>query len=95
MIKCYEMILHSAILLEAAAVGIPLRLAWMLVCLYQQPRLIKGFNRVSAPYTSYQGILAGCCHATTLMHVLLLRPLQRLKREFECIHRRYKSFVIT
>ena len=79
------MIILSAVMAEAAAVGFPMRLAWMLVCNYQQPRRIKGFNSLSRSYTSFQGILAGCSHATTLMQVLLLRPLQRLKREFEFV----------
>eukprot|EP00959_Pyramimonas_sp_CCMP1952_P013972 295489-Pyramimonas_sp.AAC.1 len=66
MIKCYEMIILSAVMAEAAAVGYPLRLAWMLICVYQQPRRIKGFGSVSQAFVSFQGILAGCCHATTL-----------------------------
>ena len=84
-IKCYELVLLNAVMSEAASVGYPLRLAWMLVCSYRQPRRIRGFNSLSRSYTSYQGILAGCSHATTLMQVLLIRPLQRLKREFEFV----------
>eukprot|EP00959_Pyramimonas_sp_CCMP1952_P194513 4067353-Pyramimonas_sp.AAC.1 len=50
MIKCYELVLLRAVMTEAAAVGFPLRLAWMLVCNYQQPRRIKGFNSLSRSY---------------------------------------------
>ena len=57
----------------------------MLVCNYQQPRRIRGLGSLSRSYRSYQGILAGCSHATNLMQVLLLRPLQNIKRDFEFV----------
>ena len=56
----------------------PLRLIWMLLALYRCPRAVQAFGSRSRDVTSYQGILAGCSHANTLMQLLLHRVVVRL-----------------
>ena len=79
MINCYELVMLSAVMAEAAAVGFPLRLAWMLVSSYQQPRRIRGLGSLSRSYRSYQGTLAGCSHANSMMRVLLHRVITKMR----------------
>eukprot|EP00959_Pyramimonas_sp_CCMP1952_P368091 7710670-Pyramimonas_sp.AAC.1 len=65
---------HSEQLLkEAEALHFPMRLAWMLVDLYRQPRRLRAFGSLSLQFCSHQGILAGCNHATGMLFLLTLR----------------------
>eukprot|EP00959_Pyramimonas_sp_CCMP1952_P377775 7913063-Pyramimonas_sp.AAC.1 len=61
--------------MEARAVGFPLRLCWMAVQTYVQPRLVKAYGGLSYAVVSLQGILAGCSMATSMLMVLLHRSV--------------------
>ena len=77
MLKCYELVRHDAILLECRASGYPMRMAFMLVQMYQQLRSVHSYSSYSVARRAYQGILAGCTHATTLLMVLLTRSIRQ------------------
>ena len=77
--KCYELVAPECLMQQAAELGFPLRLAWMCVQLYAQPRAIQAFGSVSQLCTTSQGIIAGCSHATTLLMVLTTKAVQRVK----------------
>eukprot|EP00959_Pyramimonas_sp_CCMP1952_P246279 5147534-Pyramimonas_sp.AAC.1 len=53
----------------------PMRLLWMLLDSYSQPRVIRAFGRWSQSFRALQGILAGCTHATTLLSFLTYRAV--------------------
>ncbi|CAK0881610.1 unnamed protein product, partial [Prorocentrum cordatum] len=61
----------------ARELGYPMRLLWMLLQLYQQPRCIKAYGSLSSSSVAFQGVLAGCTHATYLTYLLTCRVLQR------------------
>ena len=67
---------------EARAARFPMRLCWMAVQTYVQPRAIKAYGGLSNAVVSLQGILAGCSMATTLLMVLLHRSLTRAVAAF-------------
>ena len=75
MMKCFETVLLSSLMVEARATHFPLTLAWMCIQTYIQPRLVKAYGSVSYPVVSVQGILAGCSMATSMLMVLLHRSL--------------------
>ncbi|CAK0805455.1 unnamed protein product, partial [Prorocentrum cordatum] len=75
--KAYEMVAPEAQLVEARALGFPLGLAWMLLSTYRQPRTLAAFNTTSDLFVAWQGNIAGCGHANSLLLVLTLRALQR------------------
>ncbi|CAK0891681.1 unnamed protein product [Prorocentrum cordatum] len=75
--KAYEMAAPEAQLVEARALGFPMRLAWMLLSSYRQPRTLAAFNTTSDLFVAWQGNIAGCGHANSLLLVLTLRALQR------------------
>ena len=77
MSKCFEMVRHDSLIIEARELGYPLRLLWMLLQLYCQPRRIRAYGSWSRPYLAKQGIIAGCTHATYLLYLLLYRTLKR------------------
>eukprot|EP00959_Pyramimonas_sp_CCMP1952_P123694 2586135-Pyramimonas_sp.AAC.1 len=77
MLKCYELVRHDAILLECRANGYPMRMAFMLVQMYQQLRSVYSYSSYSVARRACQGILAGCTHATTLLMVLLTRSIRQ------------------
>ena len=62
---------------EARELGFPLRLVWMLLDSYRQVRCLKAFNSLSKGVVAWQGNIAGCSHATTLLMMLTLRALRR------------------
>eukprot|EP00959_Pyramimonas_sp_CCMP1952_P171482 3583148-Pyramimonas_sp.AAC.1 len=41
MVKCFDMVSPHALMREARELGCPIRLPWMLLQLYQQPRRVK------------------------------------------------------
>eukprot|EP00959_Pyramimonas_sp_CCMP1952_P024127 506386-Pyramimonas_sp.AAC.1 len=67
MLKCYELVRHQAILDECRANGYPMRLAYLLVTMYEQARTLYAYNSFSEDRVICQGILAGCARATTLL----------------------------
>eukprot|EP00959_Pyramimonas_sp_CCMP1952_P203212 4249704-Pyramimonas_sp.AAC.1 len=52
------------------------------------PRAVKAFGSVSVLQEVGQGILPGCTHATTLLTVLMIRTLIRVKEICPTIHPR-------
>eukprot|EP00959_Pyramimonas_sp_CCMP1952_P288273 6027898-Pyramimonas_sp.AAC.1 len=50
----------------AYMLGYPLRLLWLVLANYQCPRVVRAWGSLSYEYVSFQGILAGCIHATTM-----------------------------
>ena len=76
--KCFERIDPSTLMQEAQAVQYPLRMAWMLIQAYRQPRTLRAHGSASRFFVSEQGIIAGCSHATTVLEVLLYRAMRRL-----------------
>ncbi|CAK0838396.1 unnamed protein product [Prorocentrum cordatum] len=75
--KAYEMVAPGAQLVQARALGFPLRLAWVLLSTYRQPRALAAFNTTSDLFVAREGNIAGCGHANSLLLVLTLRALQR------------------
>ena len=75
--KAYEMVTPEAQLVEARALGFPLRLTWMLLSTYRQPRTLAAYDTMSRAVVSWQGNIAGCGHANSLLLVLTLRALRR------------------
>ncbi|CAK0872994.1 unnamed protein product, partial [Prorocentrum cordatum] len=75
--KAYELVAPEAQLVEARALGFPMRLVWMLLITYRQPRTLAAFNTTSDLFVAWQGNIAGCGHASSLLLVLTLRVLQR------------------
>ena len=69
--KCFEMVAPEVLIREAMAVAFPPRLAWLLIQLYQQPRLLRAHGSLSRACVSYQGIVAGCSQAVALLTVLM------------------------
>ena len=51
----------------------------MLLSFYRQPRRIKAFGSLSDPFEAFQGLLAGCTHATYLLYLLTYRAVQRAR----------------
>ena len=85
MFKCYECVIAFKLLAEARALGYPLRMIWMVISSYRCPRLVQAFGSLSRSVVSYQGILAGCGHANTMMHLLLHRIIVRFSRFYPTI----------
>eukprot|EP00959_Pyramimonas_sp_CCMP1952_P392366 8222098-Pyramimonas_sp.AAC.1 len=56
-----------ALMREARGLGYLIRLLWMLLQLFQQPRRIKACGSLSCSFVAFQGVLAGCTHATYLI----------------------------
>ena len=77
MYKCYECIIVARLLEEARALQYPLRMVWMVLCSYRCPRVVQAFGSLSAAVSTNQGILAGCSHANTMMHLLLHRVVAK------------------
>ena len=77
MTKCFDMVKHDALLQEARALGYPLRLAWMLLEVYCQPRRIRAYGSNSRATVAVQGVIAGCSHATYLLYLLTYRAVRR------------------
>ena len=75
-VKFYEFVIHSMLLAACQDLGYPMRLAFMLVAAYQEPRTLRAYGSLSEPVVAFQGMLAGCSHATTLARVLLTRVLK-------------------
>eukprot|EP00959_Pyramimonas_sp_CCMP1952_P065021 1357582-Pyramimonas_sp.AAC.1 len=63
----------SVLMREARELGYPMRLLWMLLQLYQQPRRIKAHGSLSCSFVAFQGVLAGRAHATYLIYLLTYR----------------------
>eukprot|EP00959_Pyramimonas_sp_CCMP1952_P210357 4402325-Pyramimonas_sp.AAC.1 len=80
MVKCFDMVSPHALMREARELGYPMRLLWMLLQLYQQPRCINAYGSLSSSFVAFQGLLAGCTHATYLIYLLTYRVLQRASR---------------
>eukprot|EP00959_Pyramimonas_sp_CCMP1952_P313813 6568997-Pyramimonas_sp.AAC.1 len=76
--KCFELVSPRILLREAVAVGYSPRLTWVLIQSYSQPRTLRAHGSESSLFTSYQGIVAGCSHATTVLEVLMHRAVRRL-----------------
>ena len=49
---CYELVDPARLMEQAARMGFPLRLAWMSVQLYFQPRALQAFGSLSLPFAS-------------------------------------------
>eukprot|EP00959_Pyramimonas_sp_CCMP1952_P463346 9484779-Pyramimonas_sp.AAC.1 len=81
MITCFEVIRSAQILVEAEALGFPMRLAWVLVDLHRQPLRLRAFGSWSRHFCAHQGILAGSNHATGLLFLLNFKALLRLNAE--------------
>ncbi|CAK0837890.1 unnamed protein product, partial [Prorocentrum cordatum] len=75
--KAYEVVAPEAQLAEARALGFPMRLIWMLLSTYRQPRVLAAFGTTSDPFVARQGNIAGCGHANSLLMVLTLRALRK------------------
>ena len=71
--KCYEMVVGDTLLQEASATEFPARLCIMAILCYQLPRALLVMGSFSALVEAFQGILAGCSLAPTLLRVILLR----------------------
>ncbi|CAK0847000.1 unnamed protein product, partial [Prorocentrum cordatum] len=67
------------VLIEARELGMPLRIVWMLLELYRQPRRLCAFGSISHDVVAWQGALAGCTHACAMVSLLLHRLLQRIR----------------
>eukprot|EP00959_Pyramimonas_sp_CCMP1952_P299535 6264953-Pyramimonas_sp.AAC.1 len=52
---------------------------WMVLASYRCPRVIQAFGSVSRQVVTNQGILAGCSHANSTMHVLLHRVTVKMR----------------
>ncbi|CAK0862105.1 unnamed protein product, partial [Prorocentrum cordatum] len=65
--KAYELVAPEAQLVDARAPGSPLRLAWVLLSTYRQPRTLAAFNTTSDLFVAWQGKIAGCGHANSLL----------------------------
>eukprot|EP00959_Pyramimonas_sp_CCMP1952_P268843 5621233-Pyramimonas_sp.AAC.1 len=61
--KLFETIQARALLNEARALDMDLRLVRMILELYRQPRRPRAVGSVSESAVAYQGILAGCSNA--------------------------------
>ena len=70
--------MYGALISEARLMKFPMRLLWMLLDSYSQPRVIRAFGCWSRSFRALQGILAGCTHATTLLSVLTYRAIHRV-----------------
>ncbi|CAK0828526.1 unnamed protein product [Prorocentrum cordatum] len=75
--KAYELVAPEAQMVEAPALRFPMRLVWMLLSTYRQPRTLAAFNTTSDLFVAWQGNIAGCGRANSLLMVLALRALQR------------------
>eukprot|EP00959_Pyramimonas_sp_CCMP1952_P463328 9484749-Pyramimonas_sp.AAC.1 len=65
--KCLETVMFSALAHEAQEMQFPMKLPWMLLGSYSQPRVVRAFGCWSKEFRARRGILAGCAHATTLL----------------------------
>ena len=70
--------MYGALISEARLMKLPMRLLWMLLDSYSQPRVIRAFGCWSRSFRALQGILAGCTHATTLLSILTYRAIHRV-----------------
>ncbi|CAK0837814.1 unnamed protein product [Prorocentrum cordatum] len=77
--KFFETIKPEWLLIEARLLGMPLRLVWMLIELYRQPRRLQAFGSVSYAVVSHQGVLAGCTHACAMVTLLMFRLLEQVR----------------
>ena len=84
--KCFETVLFPALMNEAQHMSFPLRLLWLLLETYAQPRVIRAYGCWSIPTRALQGILAGCTHATTLLTVLTYRAVVK-------VHTHYRDVI--
>ena len=57
--KCFETVMYGALISEARLMKFPMRLLWMLLDSYSQPRVIRAFGCWSRSFRALQGILAG------------------------------------
>eukprot|EP00959_Pyramimonas_sp_CCMP1952_P059485 1242391-Pyramimonas_sp.AAC.1 len=51
----------------------------MVIEYHRQPRVLKAFNFFSETSVSWQGMLAGCAHSTSLLTLLTLRSVRRVR----------------
>ena len=75
-VKFYEFVIHSMLLAACQDLGYPMRLAFMLVAAYQEPRTLRAYGSLSEAVVAFQVMLAGCSHATTMARVLLTHVLK-------------------
>ena len=60
----------------------------MLIQSYIAPRMIDAFGSLSEAYVSFQGILAGCSAASSVMMAILLQPIKRTIGRFPGVQAR-------
>ena len=77
--KCFETIPPAKILEQAMLLNFTMKLAWMCIQVYYQPRTIQAYGSYSQPYASARGIVSGCSHATTLLVALSCSAVQRAR----------------
>ena len=78
--KCDELVDPRRLMEQAARMGFPLRLAWMSVQLYFQPRVLQAYGSATLPFASAHGIIAGCSLATTLPMVLFYTSVKQVQQ---------------
>eukprot|EP00959_Pyramimonas_sp_CCMP1952_P302895 6337338-Pyramimonas_sp.AAC.1 len=86
--NCFDTVLVAELLSEARAARYPLRLIWQLVAHYAMPRAAKAHGSLSDRTVGRQCIPPGYTHATTLLTVLMMRTMQRVKMVHPTIHPR-------
>ena len=67
-VKCFEGVRHDILLAEARAAGFPLAVLRMALCSYRSARRVVWDGACSEPVVASRAILAGCVHATGLLH---------------------------
>eukprot|EP00959_Pyramimonas_sp_CCMP1952_P230069 4810051-Pyramimonas_sp.AAC.1 len=57
-----------------------MRLLYLLIKLYRQPRILDMGTFVSEPIVSEQSVLPGCVVATMMLQLVLLQPLDEVRK---------------
>eukprot|EP00959_Pyramimonas_sp_CCMP1952_P445419 9325834-Pyramimonas_sp.AAC.1 len=63
-------------------------MGWLLIQSYMAPRRVDAFGSLSEAYVSFQGMLAGCSAASSVMLAVLLRPVQSVVQRFPSVRAR-------
>ncbi|CAK0840937.1 unnamed protein product, partial [Prorocentrum cordatum] len=79
--KAFEMVAPTVLMAEAAALDLPLRLTWMLICVYTQPRFLLAHGSASRMVSTTQSIVDAATASAQLEPPLtaLLEDLEELR----------------
>ena len=75
--KFYENVGHAVVMRAACATGFPVTVVKLAVAMYGAQRRLTREGCASKAVSCWKGIIAGCSHATAVVKLIMVGPLDR------------------